>query len=111
VGQVNWAGAIKVSETVTVGCTRIPPARTRSARPQARISSATRLLAAAEALRRGHGMPMPPADRGQHQRRVAKLRTELAGEFAAAWTDGAAMTWERAQRAAESLTTSGMAIS
>jgi hypothetical protein len=72
---------------------------------------ATRLLAAAEALRREHGMPMPPADRGQHQRRVAQLRTELAGEFTAAWTDGAAMTWERAQRAAESLTTSGMAIS
>jgi hypothetical protein len=77
----------------------------------ARPVEATRLLAAAEALRREHGMPMPPADRGQHQRRVAQLRTELAGEFTAAWTDGAAMTWERAQRAAESLTTSGMAIS
>ncbi|MDT7662488.1 MAG: hypothetical protein QOD04_2044 [Pseudonocardiales bacterium] len=50
----------------------------------ARPVEATRLLAAAEALRREHGMPMPPAERGQHQRRVAQPRTELAGEFTTA---------------------------
>jgi predicted ATPase/DNA-binding SARP family transcriptional activator len=75
----------------------------------ARPVEATRLLAAAETLRREQGIPLPPADQGPHQRRLAQLRIELADEFTAVWADGAAMTWERAQRTGEALTASGMA--
>ena len=58
---------------------------------------AAQLLGAAEALREAIGVPLPPADRAQHGRHRERGRAKLGEEmFAAAWTEGRAMTLEQA---------------
>ncbi|MBI3659129.1 tetratricopeptide repeat protein [Candidatus Acetothermia bacterium] len=58
---------------------------------------AARLFGAAEALREAIGAPLPPSDRTDYDRQVAATRAKLGDEtFAAAWTQGRAMTLEQA---------------
>jgi hypothetical protein len=64
---------------------------------QAQSERAARLFGAAEALREAIGTPLPPADRAEHDRSVAAVRTALGEEaFAAAWAEGRALTLEHA---------------
>jgi hypothetical protein len=61
-----------------------------AARGQAR--HAARLGGAAQALRDALGVPLPPADRADHDRAVLTIREALGEEaFAAAWDVGRAM--------------------
>jgi predicted ATPase/class 3 adenylate cyclase/DNA-binding CsgD family transcriptional regulator len=58
---------------------------------------AAQLWGAAEALREGMGTPMLPVSRATYERAVAAARTRLGEKaFAAAWTEGRAMTQEQA---------------
>ncbi len=58
---------------------------------------ATRLLGAADAIRQAAGAPLPPADRGDYERRMAVARSQLGGDrFIDRWTEGGAMTLEQA---------------
>ena len=64
---------------------------------QGQPERAARLLGAAEALREGMGIPLPPCQREGYDRNVAAARAGLDEDtFAAAWAEGRAMTWERA---------------
>jgi predicted ATPase/DNA-binding SARP family transcriptional activator len=64
---------------------------------QAHSERAARLLGAAEGLREAMGAPLPPADRGEHDRCVAAVRTALGEEgVAAVWAEGRAMSLEAA---------------
>jgi hypothetical protein len=56
-----------------------------------------RLLAAVDALRRAGSLPFPDADRNACDRALAAARGQLdAATCEAAWSEGAAMTIERA---------------
>jgi len=58
---------------------------------------ATRLWAAAAALREMIGAPMPPLERAGYERAVAAVRMHLGEQvFDSAWTEGRAMTPEQA---------------
>ena len=58
---------------------------------------AAQLFGAAEALSSAMGNPLPPADRVEHDRNLAAVRTELGDVgFAEAWSKGRAMTLEQA---------------
>lgn len=58
---------------------------------------AARLLGAAAALREAIGAPLPPCERISYEGHVADARTALdEGTFAAAWTQGRAMTLDQA---------------
>jgi predicted ATPase len=60
---------------------------------------AARLCGAAAALRKAIGVPRPPADQDDYDRRVAAARDTLGEEaFAAAWSAGQAMSIEDAIR-------------
>jgi hypothetical protein len=60
---------------------------------QAQPERAARLLGAAEGLREAVGSPRPLADRAEHDRFVAAVRTALGEQaFAAAWAEGGAMS-------------------
>jgi tetratricopeptide (TPR) repeat protein len=62
---------------------------------QAQSELAARLFGAAERLRAAMGAPLSPAERVEHDRSVAALRTALAeAAYAAAWTEGRAMPLE-----------------
>jgi predicted ATPase/class 3 adenylate cyclase/uncharacterized protein HemY len=62
---------------------------------QAHSERAARLFGAAEGLREATGAPLPPADRAEHDRPVAAVRTALGEEaFASAWAEGRAMSLE-----------------
>jgi predicted ATPase/transcriptional regulator with XRE-family HTH domain len=66
---------------------------------------AARLFGAAGAIREALGAPLPPVDRGAHERDLATVRAHLAEEtFARAWTEGHAMSLEQA--ASDALTDS-----
>jgi tetratricopeptide (TPR) repeat protein len=57
---------------------------------------AVHLLAACEALLTGYENMILPVERGQHEESLAAVRTALGDEaFAAAWTEGQAMTMEQ----------------
>jgi DNA-binding CsgD family transcriptional regulator len=63
---------------------------------QGELPWAARLWGAAEALRDGMGMPIPPAFRADYERSVAAARTQLGEQvFAAAWAEGGTMTLEQ----------------
>jgi predicted ATPase len=65
-------------------------ARVAGARGEA--ERAAQLYAAAAALREALGAPVPPADRADHERRVAAARATLGeAAFAAAWAQGRAL--------------------
>jgi hypothetical protein len=56
-----------------------------------------RLLGAVEALREAMGTPQPPVERLDHEATVAATRAALgAAAFAAAWSEGQALTPEEA---------------
>jgi hypothetical protein len=56
-----------------------------------------RLWGAADALRQRLGAPLPPDNRDEAEREWEVLREALgAATFAAAFTEGQAMTWEQA---------------
>ena len=58
---------------------------------------AAQLLGAAEALREAIGSPLPPAERPDYDRSVSAIRAALSKkDFATAWTQGRALTWEQA---------------
>ena len=60
-------------------------------------AEAARLYAAAEAGRELMGYPRPPVDGPDHAAAVARLRASLGGEqFAAAWSEGSALTLDEA---------------
>jgi len=60
---------------------------------QGQSERAARLFGAAEGLRAAMGAPLPTADREEHDRSVAAVRTALGEEaFAAAWAEGRAMS-------------------
>jgi predicted ATPase/class 3 adenylate cyclase/Tfp pilus assembly protein PilF len=62
-----------------------------------RTRPATRLWAAADALRRSIGSPMPANDRAEYDRMVALARAAVSDEaFAADWAAGQALTVEQA---------------
>jgi hypothetical protein len=64
---------------------------------QAQPERAAHLFGAAEGLRAAMGAPLPPADRTEHDRSVAAVRSALGEEaFAAAWAEGRALTLEAA---------------
>ena len=64
---------------------------------QAQSERAARLFGAAEGLREVIGAPLPSADRAEHDRSVAAVRTALGEEaFAAAWAEGRAISLEQA---------------
>jgi hypothetical protein len=64
---------------------------------QGQFERAARLFRAAEALREAIGTPLPPADRVEHDRSVAAIRTALGEEaFAAAGAEGRAMSLDEA---------------
>jgi predicted ATPase len=56
-----------------------------------------RLFGAAAGIREAMRAPLPPAERAEHDRSVAAVRTALGEEaFAAAWAEGRAMSLEEA---------------
>jgi hypothetical protein len=58
---------------------------------------AARLFGAAEALREAMGTPLPPAERGAHDRSVAAVRATMGdAAFAVAWAAGRVMSLEEA---------------
>ena len=60
---------------------------------QAQSERAARLFGAAEGAREAAGTPLRPADRDEHDRSVATLRTALSEEaFTAAWAAGRALS-------------------
>ncbi len=64
---------------------------------QLRPDRAATLFAAAEALRKAIGAPLPPADRGNRDCQLDAVRTALGQEgFATAWEQGYAMALEQA---------------
>jgi tetratricopeptide (TPR) repeat protein len=64
---------------------------------QSQPKRAARLFGAAEGLRQAMGTPLPPAERAEHDRSVAAVRTALGAEpFAAAWAEGRALSLEEA---------------
>jgi hypothetical protein len=64
---------------------------------QAQPERAARLFGTAEGLREAMGAPLPPAERAEHDRSVAAVRTTLGEEaFAAAWAEGRAMSRDQA---------------
>jgi predicted ATPase/class 3 adenylate cyclase len=64
---------------------------------QAEPTRAARLFGVAESFREAFVYPLPPADRAEHDRSVAAVRTALGEHaFAAAWAEGRAMTLEAA---------------
>src|SRR5207249_10234786 len=68
---------------------------------QAQSERAARLFGTAEGLREAIGAPLPPADRAEHDRSVAAVRTALGeAAFAAAWAAGRGLSLEDALRAA-----------
>ncbi|HEY1353787.1 MAG TPA: LuxR C-terminal-related transcriptional regulator [Ktedonobacteraceae bacterium] len=61
------------------------------------LAWATQLWGAAHALREAISVPMTPAERADHERRLAVARARLGEElFSAAWAEGRAMTPEQA---------------
>jgi hypothetical protein len=57
------------------------------------LAQATRVLAAATALRTAAGVPLEPALQAAYDLQVARLRAQLGdAHFAAAWADGCALT-------------------
>ena len=64
---------------------------------QGETTWATRLLAAASALRDSLGVPLPSVCRADYERSLAAARAQLGEQaFAAAWAEGQSMTWEQA---------------
>jgi predicted ATPase/DNA-binding SARP family transcriptional activator len=64
---------------------------------QKQAERAAQLLGAAEALREAIGSPLPPAERSDYDRSVSAIRAALSKkDFATAWTQGRALTWEQA---------------
>jgi tetratricopeptide (TPR) repeat protein len=62
-----------------------------------RAEQASRIFAAAEALRTRLKMPLAPVEQPVHDRRIAALRATLGEErFAASWAAGAALSFEQA---------------
>ena len=62
---------------------------------------AARLWGAAEALRERLGSPLPPSEQQDYNRQVEQIRVALGEDaFAAAWTEGRALTWEKAAASA-----------
>lgn len=63
---------------------------------QGALPWAARLWGAAEVLRDGMGMPIPPVYRADYERSVAAARTQLGEQaFAAAWVEGGTMTLDQ----------------
>jgi predicted ATPase len=66
---------------------------------QAQPERAARLFGVAEGLREAIGAPLPPAERAEHERSVAAVRTALGeAAFATAWEAGRARSLEEATR-------------
>src|SRR6266566_3953974 len=64
---------------------------------QGETTWATRLLAAAAALRDSLGVPLPPVYRTDYERSVAAAQAQLGEQaFAVVWAEGRGMTWEQA---------------
>src|SRR5205807_7594691 len=64
---------------------------------QAQPERAACLFGVADALREVIGAPLPPADRAEHDRSVAAVRTSLGDQAcAAAWAEGRALPLEEA---------------
>jgi hypothetical protein len=64
---------------------------------QAQRERAARLFGTAEELRAAMGALLPPAERAEHDRAAAAIRTALgAAAFAAAWAEGRAMSLDEA---------------
>jgi len=64
---------------------------------QAQSEPAALLFGAAEWLREAMGAALPPADRAEHDRSVAAVRTALGEQaFSAAWAEGRAMSLDEA---------------
>jgi predicted ATPase/class 3 adenylate cyclase len=64
---------------------------------QGRPVHATHLIGAAELLRERIGAPLPPVERGEHDRRLAAARAQLDEEaFAAAWSRGRSISLRQA---------------
>lgn len=73
----------------------------RVATLQGNIRRAVHLFAAAEALRRTMGTPLPPIERALYERAVASARAELdETAFAQAWAEGQVMTLSQAMATA-----------
>jgi hypothetical protein len=65
-------------------------------------------LGAAQVLREAIGIPLPPVERAEHERRVAAVRAALGEEtFTAAWAVGRTLPLEQA--IAEALAEAGRA--
>ncbi len=63
---------------------------------QAKPTLAARLLGAAEVIRETIGIPLPPSDRAEYDRRVSAVAAALGQErLAAVWAEGRAMTLEQ----------------
>jgi DNA-binding NarL/FixJ family response regulator len=64
---------------------------------QQKLAWAAQLWGAVEALRDTMGIPLPPVERTDYERSVSAARVHLGERaFAAAWTQGGAMTPEQA---------------
>src|SRR5262249_26874589 len=64
---------------------------------QKQTERGVRLWGAAEVLRETIGMPLPPNEREEYDRKMAAARQALGNEaFTNALTEGRAMTWEQA---------------
>jgi tetratricopeptide (TPR) repeat protein len=64
---------------------------------QGNLARSAKLLGAAEVLREKSQIPMPPADRVNHERVVMALRTQLdEATFNSAWAEGRAISLEQA---------------
>ncbi len=67
---------------------------------QGELIWAAHLWGAAEALCEAMGTPIPPVYQLDHERAVAKARTQVGNEaFASAWAEGRGMTSEQAMAA------------
>lgn len=64
---------------------------------EGKLDRAARLWGAAEQLRETIGSPLPPAERGEYEQKVAEARTAFGEEnFAPLWAEGRALTMEEA---------------
>ncbi len=60
------------------------------------MEKAARLYGAAAALRERLGAPLPPCDRAEYQRRLARLRATLGKQaLALAWAEGRALSYDQ----------------
>jgi hypothetical protein len=73
----------------------------RAACAQSEFERATTLCAAAAAMRRAMGTPLPPIERASYEHALADARCELgAGRFAGLWAAGEGLTSDKAMQVA-----------